>query len=113
MQNVWSFADCWRRPYDPYDARHGDGPPAPAVCQLRRSPGASEQIALEIRRYLEEQRLQPGERIGTEQELADEFGVSRPTLREALRLLSASQLIRVGRGRSGGDVRRPHARARG
>src|SRR3954452_7560910 len=66
------------------------------------SPGASEQIALQIRRYLEEEQLQPGDRIGTEQELADEFGVSRPTLREALRLLAASQLIRVGRGRAGG-----------
>jgi DNA-binding FadR family transcriptional regulator len=66
------------------------------------SPGASEQIAMQIRRYLEEQKLQPGERIGTEQELADQFGVSRPTLREALRLLAASQLIRVSRGRTGG-----------
>jgi DNA-binding FadR family transcriptional regulator len=66
------------------------------------SPGASEQIARQIRRYLEEQHLSPGDRLGTEQELADEFGVSRPTLREALRLLSASQLIRVGRGRAGG-----------
>jgi GntR family transcriptional repressor for pyruvate dehydrogenase complex len=66
------------------------------------SPGASQQIATQIRRYLEEQHLRPGDRIGTEQELADEFGVSRPTLREALRLLSASQLIRVGRGRAGG-----------
>jgi DNA-binding FadR family transcriptional regulator len=66
------------------------------------SPGASEQIAQQIRRYLEEQHLQPGDRLGTELELAEEFGVSRPTLREALRLLSASQLIRVGRGRAGG-----------
>src|SRR4051794_15010583 len=66
------------------------------------SPGASEQIARQIRQYLEERHLQPGDRIGTEQELADEFGVSRPTLREALRLLAASQLIRVGRGRAGG-----------
>jgi GntR family transcriptional repressor for pyruvate dehydrogenase complex len=66
------------------------------------SPGASEQIATQIRRYLEEKHLQPGDRIGTEQELADDFGVSRPTLREALRLLAASQLIRVGRGRAGG-----------
>jgi DNA-binding FadR family transcriptional regulator len=66
------------------------------------SPGASEQIAWQIRKYLEEQHLSPGDRLGTEQELADEFGVSRPTLREALRLLSASQLIRVGRGRAGG-----------
>ncbi len=64
--------------------------------------GASEQIALQIRRYLEQQDLQPGDRIGTEAELAEEFGVSRPTLREALRLLSASHLIRVGRGRAGG-----------
>src|SRR3954451_4213288 len=66
------------------------------------SPGASEQIARQIRQYLEERHLQPGDRLGTEQELADEFGVSRPTLREALRLLAASQLIRVGRGRAGG-----------
>jgi DNA-binding FadR family transcriptional regulator len=68
----------------------------------RSASGASEEIAALIRRWLEEQRLQPGERIGTEQEMADEFGVSRPTLREALRLLSASHLIRVGRGRTGG-----------
>ena len=68
----------------------------------RPAGGASEEIAGQIRRWLEEQRLEPGERIGTEQEMADDFGVSRPTLREALRLLSASHLIRVGRGRTGG-----------
>jgi GntR family transcriptional repressor for pyruvate dehydrogenase complex len=66
------------------------------------SRGASEQIARDIRSYVSERRMQPGERIGTEQELAEEFQVSRPTLREALRLLSASQLIRVERGRAGG-----------
>ena len=71
--------------------------------QLVHSPlGASEQIAAQIRVWLEQQQLQTGERIGTEQELADEFGVSRPTMREALRLLSAAHLIRVGRGRTGG-----------
>ena len=66
------------------------------------SADASQQIALEIRRYLEREGLQPGDRIGTEQELASEFGVSRPTLREGLRLLASSHLIRVGRGRAGG-----------
>src|SRR5436189_2706143 len=66
------------------------------------SVDASHQIALEIRRYLERHELQPGDRIGTEQELAAEFGVSRPTLGEGLRLLASSHLIRVGRGRSGG-----------
>jgi DNA-binding FadR family transcriptional regulator len=66
------------------------------------SADASQQIALEIRRYLEREGLRPGDRIGTEQELASEFGVSRPTLREGLRLLASSHLIRVGRGRAGG-----------
>jgi GntR family transcriptional regulator, transcriptional repressor for pyruvate dehydrogenase complex len=63
---------------------------------------ASEHIAGLIRARVEKQGLQPGDRIGTEQELAEAFGVSRPTLREALRLLAAGQLIRVGRGRAGG-----------
>jgi DNA-binding FadR family transcriptional regulator len=76
--------------------------PAPGERFPRARTDASEQIALEIRRYLERRDLQPGDRIGTEQELAAEFGVSRPTLREGLRLLASSHLIRVGRGRSGG-----------
>jgi GntR family transcriptional regulator, transcriptional repressor for pyruvate dehydrogenase complex len=63
---------------------------------------ASEQIAARLREYLEEAGLKPGDRVGTEHELAREFGVSRPTLREGLRLLSGSHLIRVSRGRSGG-----------
>src|SRR4051795_12978206 len=68
----------------------------------RARTDASHQIALAIRHYLEREGLQPGDRIGTEQELAAEFGVSRPTLREGLRLLASSHLIRVGRGRAGG-----------
>jgi GntR family transcriptional repressor for pyruvate dehydrogenase complex len=63
---------------------------------------ASEQVAFEIRRYLSARDLRPGERIGTEQELAAEFGVSRPTLREGLRLLASSHLIRASQGPGGG-----------
>ena len=63
---------------------------------------ASEQVAFEIRRYLSIRGLRPGERLGTEQELAAEFGVSRPTLREGLRLLAGSHLIRASRGPGGG-----------
>jgi GntR family transcriptional regulator, transcriptional repressor for pyruvate dehydrogenase complex len=62
----------------------------------------SERIAHEIRLYLETNDLQPGDRIGTEKELAREFGVSRPTLREAVRLLTGTHLIRVTQGRTGG-----------
>jgi GntR family transcriptional regulator, transcriptional repressor for pyruvate dehydrogenase complex len=69
-----------------------------------RSPrrDASEQVAFEIRRYLASRDLRPGERLGTEQELAAEFGVSRPTLREGLRLLASSHLIRASQGPGGG-----------
>jgi GntR family transcriptional repressor for pyruvate dehydrogenase complex len=77
----------------------------PRLSDKRFSPphgDASEQIAAQIRRYLVRSGLQPGDRIGTEQELAREFGVSRPTLREALRLLASSQLIRASRGPGGG-----------
>ena len=63
---------------------------------------ASEQIAHEIRRYVEREGLRPGDRIGTEHQLAREFGVSRPTLREGLRRLAGSHLIRVQKGRAGG-----------
>jgi GntR family transcriptional regulator, transcriptional repressor for pyruvate dehydrogenase complex len=63
---------------------------------------ASEQVAFEIRRYLSERDMRPGERLGTEQELAAEFGVSRPTLREGLRLLASSHLIRATQGPGGG-----------
>jgi GntR family transcriptional regulator, transcriptional repressor for pyruvate dehydrogenase complex len=75
-------------------------PPAPRFSPVRLD--ASEHIAREIRLYVERKGLKPGERIGTENELAREFGVSRPTLREALRLLSGSHLIKVNQGRTGG-----------
>lgn len=52
---------------------------------------ASDDIAQAIRQYI--QGLQPGDKIGTEQTLAAEFGVSRPTIREALRQLSAEGLV--------------------
>jgi GntR family transcriptional regulator, transcriptional repressor for pyruvate dehydrogenase complex len=74
--------------------------PASRFSAHRR--GTIEQIAFDIRRYLESSDLQPGDRLGTEPELAQEFGVSRPTLREALRILDGAHLIRSIPGRNGG-----------
>jgi DNA-binding FadR family transcriptional regulator len=68
----------------------------------RLSGTSSEQIAKEIRRYIARHGLRPDDRLGTENELASEFGVSRPTLREALRLLASSHLVRASRGPGGG-----------
>lgn len=67
-----------------------------------RSRRVSEQVASDILRSIEERSLEPGSRIGTEEELAREFGVSRPTLREALRMLSSGDLVRATKGPGGG-----------
>lgn len=46
--------------------------------------------------------LASDERLPGEQELAERFGVSRPTIREALKRLAAQNLIRSRRGPTGG-----------
>lgn len=68
--------------------------------RARRS--ISEDVADRIRLYIQQRDLGPGDRIGREEDLAREFGVSRPTLREALRLLSSEHLIRASKGPGGG-----------
>jgi GntR family transcriptional regulator, transcriptional repressor for pyruvate dehydrogenase complex len=64
--------------------------------------GSSEQIASELRHYILKQQLDPGTLLGTEQGLADEFAISRPTMREALRILAGTSMIRTSRGPNGG-----------
>src|SRR4051794_14705239 len=64
--------------------------------------GASEQVAVQIQHYVRDEGLAPGDFLGREEDLAAEFGVSRPTLREALKLLSSGNLIRATKGPGGG-----------
>jgi len=66
------------------------------------SPSTSHAVAERIRSFVAGERLKPGDRLGREEDLAREFGVSRPTLREALRLLSSEHLIRASKGPGGG-----------
>jgi DNA-binding FadR family transcriptional regulator len=76
------------------------GAPDPAAAARRRS--ASEEVAEGIRQFIAEHRLEPGDRIGREEDLVERFGVSRPTVREAVRLLASSHLVRVSKGPGGG-----------
>ena len=66
----------------------------------RRS--VSEDVAERIRAFIRAEGLQPGDRLGRQEDLAGRFGVSRPTLREALGLLSGEHLIRAAKGPGGG-----------
>ena len=60
-------------------------------------------IVAQLREAIISGRLAPGERLPGERRLCEEFGVGRPTLREALRSLEAVGLIEVRPGKSGGS----------
>lgn len=62
----------------------------------------SAQIAEAIRDAIVEGRMITGERLPSEAELSEQFGVSRSTVREALKRLAAQSLIRTQRGAFGG-----------
>jgi DNA-binding FadR family transcriptional regulator len=54
------------------------------------------------RRQIVRGELRPGDTLQSEQQLMAQFGVSRPTLREAFRILETENLISVKRGSRGG-----------
>jgi len=62
----------------------------------------SAQIAAAIRDAIVSGELIVDSRLPSESELADQFNVSRPTVREALKRLAAQSLIRTQRGATGG-----------
>lgn len=59
-------------------------------------------ISDSIRNDILAQRLKPGDRLPVETELAERFGVSRSTIREALRELASHSLVQTTRGATGG-----------
>lgn len=63
---------------------------------------ASSAIADQIRQAILTGRLSEGERLSPERELAEQFGVSRVTVRDALRSLEAMGLVEVRVGARGG-----------
>jgi DNA-binding FadR family transcriptional regulator len=67
-----------------------------------RVPKASELIADELRSQIVRGTLEEGSSLPSETELMTNFGVSRPTLREAFRILESERLISIGRGSRGG-----------
>src|SRR2546429_6408805 len=69
------------------------------------------QIAARVRRYVRDGVYNPGQRLPAEVDLARTFGVSRGTLRHALRVLMNEAVIQTvpGRGTFIGDALLPRA----
>jgi GntR family transcriptional regulator, transcriptional repressor for pyruvate dehydrogenase complex len=55
--------------------------------QTLRRPKVRDQVAGQIQQYIVEQKLGPGDRLPTETQLAETFGISRLSLREATKAL--------------------------
>ncbi|MGD1051610.1 MAG: FCD domain-containing protein [Solirubrobacteraceae bacterium] len=63
---------------------------------------SSDRVSQLLQQAIATRALVPGDRVGTEAELAHELGVSRPAVREAVRLLVRANLLRAARGPGGG-----------
>jgi DNA-binding FadR family transcriptional regulator len=68
-----------------------------------RVPKAAELVATDLRRRIVRGELAEGDILPTELELMTSYGVSRPTVREALRVLESEALVSVRRGARGGS----------
>jgi GntR family transcriptional regulator, transcriptional repressor for pyruvate dehydrogenase complex len=66
-------------------------------------PPAYQMLADDLRAQITSGRLRPGDRLPTEPQLCARTGVSRSTVREALRLLASQHLIVTTRGVTGGS----------
>lgn len=70
--------------------------------ELSRKPPAYVAIAERLRSRIENEEVKAGDRLPTERDLVEEFGVARMTIRHALDLLQLEGLIDRKRGRTGG-----------
>jgi GntR family transcriptional regulator, hexuronate regulon transcriptional repressor len=66
--------------------------------QIGTSPKLYQRIANSIIKEIRSGKYPPGERLPPERELAEEFGISRPTVREAMIALEIRGIVEVRRG---------------
>lgn len=79
-----------------------------AMSGAVRSPKTAELVAQTLRKMIVDGQLKDGDFLPYEADLMTHFQVSRPTLREAVRVLESDRLVEVRRGsRTGAKVRVP------
>lgn len=89
-------------PVDGDATEPGVGPTAALFEQVVREPRLSDKVADMMLQTILSRRLKVGDRLPSERELGEQFGVSRTVVREAVRALVAKGVIEV---RSGSGLR--------
>jgi GntR family transcriptional regulator, transcriptional repressor for pyruvate dehydrogenase complex len=69
-----------------------------------RAPKTAERVARDLVRDIVAEGLRPGDVLPSEAALLERYGVGRPTLREAVRILEVQELVWVKPGPGGGPV---------
>ncbi|MGE0803185.1 MAG: FadR/GntR family transcriptional regulator, partial [Lautropia sp.] len=77
-------------------------PPLKLLFEPILSGRPFEEVAIQIRRQLQAGALKNGDRLPTERVLAAQFGISRNTLRQALRSMQTTGLLEIRPGKGGG-----------
>lgn len=96
-KNHWTNFDCW--PLEVDMKANLSARIAPVVV-----PKASDILASELRKLIIQGHFTPGNFLPTERELVAESGLSRTSVRDALRVLEAEGLITTKVGRTGGSM---------
>jgi DNA-binding FadR family transcriptional regulator len=76
--------------------------PATELFRPARPRRVFDEIISQVQELISSGQLSPGDRLPSERALAEQFMVSRNTVREALRMLEISGVITLRRGRQGG-----------
>jgi DNA-binding FadR family transcriptional regulator len=77
---------------------------APEAIEAVRPASSYELVVDQVRRAIQLGRFGPGDKLPPERELSQQLGVSRTTVREAMRVLQGEGLVEIRRGRSGGAI---------
>ena len=65
--------------------------------ELKRQ-SVAESVSIEILELIRSKKLRPGDKLPAERELATQMGISRPSLREALRALAIMNVVEIRQG---------------
>ena len=87
---------------DPGSASHPAGSPAPFMDAQSSRRRIYEIVLWRIQEQIASGRLQPGDRLPSEAELAASLGVGRPAVRDAIRVLEAMGTVSMHSGPEGG-----------